>query len=132
MTRAADVINEAISGELKLTLMLAGLAGDLDDPVADAKDILEHTARLVLARLMEKFAVVELPEPNEVRDGTDDENGWRLWQSPIGEGPLLFDDGEIHYSGMALADVASVEAHAACLLAAARGSRLSSAGDSDV
>lgn len=76
-----------------------------------------HVAERITAAA--DLAVIELPEPINSQEGTEDENGWGVWHSPIAEGPILFDDGEIHYRGAAFkAD--GVREHAAALLAAAK------------
>ncbi|MCP2163115.1 hypothetical protein LX12_004328 [Williamsia serinedens] len=96
-------------------------------PLDFSQQIAFELSRTVLAVLSETHAVVELPEPESTFEGNDDENGWQLWASPLGEGPLLFEDGELHYLGVTTYDMKKPETLAASLLACARAARVAEA-----
>lgn len=113
-----------------------------EKPVSDAAQVIAEIIRIVdgdhtmgaaalgeaiATRLSETHAVVELPEPQSTFEGNDDENGWQLWASPLGEGPLLFEDGELHYLGVTTYDMKKPETLAASLLACARTARAAEA-----
>lgn len=64
------------------------------------------------------YAVVKLPEPDEIRAATEDENGYHDWVSETG-GVAVFDGGEIHWDGQ-ISSAEELRVEAARLLAAAK------------
>lgn len=74
-------------------------------------------AKRILDALEATHAVVKLPEPDEIVDTTEDENGYRAWRD--WPGVTVFNDGEIHVVGVPTS-VDGVRRAAAVLLAAAK------------
>lgn len=92
---------------------------------ADSEWLTTASATVALNALRDcGFQLVELPEPHTRHSATDEENGSAQWSGLrdadgvlIVDGPITFDDGEVHVNGSAC-DAADVAAFAAKLLAA--------------
>lgn len=75
-------------------------------------------AKLILAALRERYAIVELPKPDRCVEETRDENAHQQWDYPHGH-ITAFSDGEIHWGNWSSVRPEKVRKAAAALLAAA-------------